>query len=129
MSEQSKIYSLYESMNQSGIAYDQQRNKNSYKYTPAQGKPSFTKDAIPTVSSVKMKGAAYTPNGISDEETVYVPGYAKMRPEQLKESIKKYIFEINEALKSGKYEKISNMADILNLFSTTYSKYLKSIEK
>jgi hypothetical protein len=100
MSEQSKIFNLYESMNQSGVAYDQQRNKNSYKYTPVQGKPSFTKDAIPTVSSVKMQGAAYTPNGISDEE-VHIKGYGTLESRQVEKLLSDIKSDIHELIEKN----------------------------
>ena len=128
MSDQDKIYNLYESLNQSAIAVDQQR-KDLYKYAPQQGKQSYLKYGVPTTDSVKVNGVGFVSNGISDEETIYVPGYAKMKPSQLKQSIQKYITEINDAFKRGNYGLISNRADILNLFSDTYDKYIKSIEK
>jgi hypothetical protein len=65
-----KIDKILEGLNQSGIAYDQQRsnNKNSYKYTPNQGKHSYKKYGLPTVSAAKVQGQGFVPNGISDEE-------------------------------------------------------------
>ena len=71
MSDQHNIFHLYEqNLNQSGIANMQQRNndKNYGKYTPSQGKPSYQRYGVPTVSSAKVKGAPFVPNGISDEE-------------------------------------------------------------
>ncbi len=77
MSDKNEIFNLYEqSLNQSGIASMQQRNndKNYGKYTPDQSKQSYQKYNIPTVSAAKVKGAAFVPNGISDEEMI-IKGY------------------------------------------------------
>jgi hypothetical protein len=84
MDDQSKIYNLYEqTLNQSAIAYMQQRNadKNYGKYTPAEGKPSYKRYGVPTVSAAKVKGAPFTPNGISDEEII-IKGFGVINSSQ-----------------------------------------------
>jgi hypothetical protein len=70
MQFEEKIKNILEKLNQSGIAFDQQmsNNKNSYKFTPKDGKPSYRKYGLPTVYSAKIQGQPFTPNGISDEE-------------------------------------------------------------
>jgi hypothetical protein len=74
MSDQSKIFNLYESnLNQSAIGLAQQRDPaKNLKYRPGEASPgqSYRKYGIPTVSSAKVKGSPYTPNGISDEEMI-----------------------------------------------------------
>ena len=133
MSDQDKIFTLYEqNLNQSAIGLMQQRDPNgNLKYRPGEAGPgqSYARYNVPTTNSAKVKGSPFVPNGISDEETVYVPGYAKMKPSQLKGSIKRCIEEINEAFENGNYSFITSKADLLNLFSDTYSKYLKEVEK
>ena len=78
MSDQSKIFNLYENnLNQSAIGADQQRNPNgNLKYRPGDAAPgqSYARYNIPTTGSVKVKGAPFIPNGISDEEMV-IKGY------------------------------------------------------
>jgi hypothetical protein len=84
MSDQHNIFHLYEqNLNQSGIANMQQRNndRNYGKYTPGEGKPSYQKYNVPTVSAAKVKGAPYVPNGISDEE-IEIKGYGMIDSEQ-----------------------------------------------
>ena len=133
MSDQDKIFTLYEqNLNQSAIGLMQQRDPNgNLKYRPGEAGPgqSYTRYNVPTTNSAKVKGSPFVPNSISDEETIYVPGYAKMKPSQLKGSIKRCIEEINEAFENGNYSFITSKADLLNLFSDTYSKYLKEVEK
>lgn len=133
MNDQEKIFTLYEqNLNQSGIGLMQQRDPNgNLKYRPGEAGPgqSYARYNTPTVNSAKVKGTPFMSNGISDEETIYVPGYAKMEPSQLKKSIQRIIDEINEAYRNGNYSFIKSKADLLILFSDTYSKYLKSIEK
>ena len=133
MSDQDKIFTLYEqNLNQSAIGLMQQRDPNgNLKYRPGEAGPgqSYTRYNVPTTNSAKVKGSPFVPNGISDEETIYVPGYAKMKPSQLKGSIKRCIEEINEAFENGNYSFITSKADLLNLFSDTYSKYLNEVEK
>jgi hypothetical protein len=133
MSDQDRIFTLYEqNLNQSAIGLMQQRDPNgNLKYRPGEAGPgqSYTRYNVPTTNSAKVKGSPFVPNGISDEETIYVPGYAKMKPSQLKGSIKRCIEEINEAFENGNYSFITSKADLLNLFSDTYSKYLKEVEK
>lgn len=82
MSDQNKIYNLYEGLNQSAIAYDQQRNKQSYKYTPKQSSVSYNKYDLPTTSSVKANGPGFVANGISDEE-ILIKGFGSMRADQV----------------------------------------------
>ena len=133
MSDQDRIFTLYEqNLNQSAIGLMQQRDPNgNLKYRPGEAGPgqSYTRYNVPTTNSAKVKGSPFVPNGISDEETIYVPGYAKMKPSQLKGSIKRCIEEINEAFENGNYSFITSKADLLNLFSDTYSKYLNEVEK
>ena len=133
MSDQERIFTLYEqNLNQSAIGLMQQRDPNgNLKYRPGEAGPgqSYTRYNVPTTNSAKVKGSPFVPNGISDEETIYVPGYAKMNPSQLKGSIKRCIEEINEAFENGNYSFISSKADLLKLFSDTYSNYLKEVEK
>jgi len=85
MSDQSKIFHLYESnLNQSAIGAMQQRDPNgNLKYRPGEASPgqSYCKYGVPTTSSVKVKGAAFTPNGISDEE-IEIEGYGMIGSEQ-----------------------------------------------
>ena len=52
-----------------------------------------------------------------------------MKPSQLKGSIKRCIEEISEAFENGNYSFMTSKADLLKLFSDTYSKYLKEVEK
>ena len=81
MSDQNKIYNLYESLNQSAIAVDQQR-KDSYKYAPKQGKQSYLKYGIPTTTAAKVNGSPFIPDGLSDEE-VLIKGFGKMEKNQV----------------------------------------------
>ena len=78
MSDQTKIFNLYEhNLNQSAIGAEQQRNPNgNLKYRPGDAAPgqSYARYNIPTTGSVKVKGAPFIPNGISDEEMV-IKGY------------------------------------------------------
>lgn len=133
MSDQDRIFTLYEqNLNQSAIGSMQQRDPNgNLKYRPGEAGPgqSYVRYNVPTTNSAKVKGSPFVPNGISDEETIYVPGYAKMKPSQLKGSIKRCIEEISEAFENGNYSFITSKADLLKLFSDTYSKYLKEVEK
>ena len=78
MSDQSKIFNLYEgNLNQSAIASMQQRNndKNYGKYTPAQGKPSYAKYSVPTTNASKVKGAPFASNGLSGDEGMLIKGF------------------------------------------------------
>ena len=65
-----KITEILEGLNQSAIAYMQQRdsNQNSYKYTAKQSKQSYRKYGTPTVYAAKVNGAPFSGPGISDEE-------------------------------------------------------------
>ena len=85
MSDKNKIFNLYEqSLNQSGIASMQQRDPNgNLKYRPGEASPgqSYCNYGIPTVSSAKIKGSPYTPNGISDEE-IEIKGYGMIDSSQ-----------------------------------------------
>jgi len=131
MSDQDKIFTLYEqNLNQSAIGLMQQRDPNGNLYRPGEAGPgqSYAPYNVSTTNSAKVK-APFVPNGISEEETIYVPGYAKMKTSQLKGSIKRCIEEISEAFANGNYSFISSKADLLKLFSDTYSKYLKEVEK
>ncbi len=92
MSDQSKIYNLYESLNQSAIAVDQQR-RDSYKYAPQQGKQSYLKHGIPTTDSVKVNGAGFVSNGISDEE-VLIKGYGSIRKDQVNQMLQSVKIDI-----------------------------------
>jgi hypothetical protein len=100
MSDQSKIYNLYEqNLNQSAIAHMQQRNndKNYGKYTPDQGKPSYVKYSVPTTNASKVKGAPFTPNGISGDEEILIKGFGVIdssQAEKLLDDIKKDIHEL-----------------------------------
>ena len=68
-----KINKIFERLNQSAIAYDQQRsgNRNYGKYRPKDAalNISYQKGNLPTVQASKM-GAPYSPNAgpVSDEE-------------------------------------------------------------
>ena len=100
MSDQSKIYNLYEqNLNQSGIAYMQQRNadKNYGKYTPSQGKPSYQRYGVPTVSAAKVKGAPYVPNGLSDEE-ILIKGYGVIDSSQADKFLERLKKDINDLI-------------------------------
>tara|TARA_A100000171_G_C2017023_1_gene89225 strand:- start:98 stop:481 length:384 start_codon:yes stop_codon:yes gene_type:complete len=100
MSDQSKIYNLYEqNLNQSGIAYMQQRNadKNYGKYTPSQGKPSYQRYGVPTVSAAKVKGAPYVPNGLSDEE-ILIKGYGVIDSSQAGKFLERLKKDINDLI-------------------------------
>ena len=85
MSDQTKIFNLYESnLNQSAIGYAQQRDPaKNLKYRPRDAKPgqTYSKYNLPTTSPEKVKGAAFTPNGISDEE-ITIKGYGVIDSEQ-----------------------------------------------
>ena len=78
MSDQTKIFNLYESnLNQSAIGAMQQRDPSkNLKYRPGDATPGQTygKYNLPTTDSVKVKGAAFTPNAMSDEEII-IKGY------------------------------------------------------
>mgnify|MGYP003134589979 CR=1 FL=1 len=65
---------LFESLNQSAIARDQQRDYKNLKYTPGESKQSYKKGNIPTVYAQKT-GVPYSPMGISDQESKEVFGY------------------------------------------------------
>ena len=84
MSDKDKIFNLYEqNLNQSGIAYMQQRNANrNLKYIPQQGKPSYNRYGVPTTSAAKVKGAPYVANGISGDEEMLIKGYGVIDSEQ-----------------------------------------------
>ena len=64
-----KIKEILEGLNQSGIAYDQQRGPNYGKYRPkdARNNISYTKGLIPTVQASKP-GMVQPSLGIPDEE-------------------------------------------------------------
>lgn len=99
MSDQHNIFHLYEqNLNQSGIANMQQRNndRNYGKYTPGEGKPSYQKYNVPTVSAAKVKGAPFVANGISDEEMI-IKGYGVIDSSQagkLLDRLKKDIHDL-----------------------------------
>ena len=100
MSDQSKIFNLYESnLNQSAIATMQQRNndKNYGKYTPNQGKPSYAKYSVPTTNASKVKGAPFTSNGISGDEEMQIKGFGVIdssQAEKLLERLKEDIHDL-----------------------------------
>ena len=81
----SSIFSLYESLNQSAIAHDQQRHKQSF--IPGEG-PGFAKGTIPTTTSAKV-GIPSSGLGISDEEgpMVMVKGVGSMRRDQVEKML------------------------------------------
>jgi len=100
MSDKDKIFNLYEqSLNQSGIASIQQRNndKNYGKYTPAQGKPSYQRYGVPTVSAAKVKGAPYVPNGISDEEML-IKGFGVIDSSQANKLLERLKDDIHDLI-------------------------------
>jgi hypothetical protein len=78
MSDQQKIFTLYEqNLNQSAIGLMQQRDPNgNLKYRPGDASPgqSYARYNVPTTNSAKVKGAPFTPNGISDEE-ILIKGF------------------------------------------------------
>ena len=100
MSDQSKIYNLYEqNLNQSAIAYMQQRNndKNYGKYNPAQGKPSYQRYGVPTVSAAKVKGAPFVPNGMSDEEML-IKGFGVIDSSQANKLLERLKEDIHDLI-------------------------------
>ena len=100
MSDKDKIFNLYEqNLNQSAIAYMQQRNadKNYGKYTPSQGKPSYQRYGVPTVSAAKVKGAPYMPNGLSDEE-ILIKGYGVIDSSQAGKFLERLKKDINDLI-------------------------------
>jgi len=100
MSDQSKIFNLYEgNLNQSAIASMQQRNndKNYGKYTPTQGKPSYAKYSVPTTNASKVKGAPFTSNGLSGDEEMLIKGFGVIdssQAEKLLDSLKSDIHKL-----------------------------------
>ena len=65
---------LFESLNQSALAYDQQKDRKNLKYTPDESKTGYAKGNIPTVYAQKT-GVPYMPKGISDQEDKKTYGY------------------------------------------------------
>jgi len=79
MSDQSNIFNLYESnLNQSAIGRMQQRDPNgNLKYRPGEASPGqgYARYNVPTTNSAKVKGAAFTSNGISGDEEMIIKGF------------------------------------------------------
>ena len=79
MSDQSKIFNLYESnLNQSAIGSIQQRDPaKNLKYRPGEAAPgqSYARYNVPTTNSAKVKGAPFTSNGISGDEEMLIKGF------------------------------------------------------
>ena len=65
---------LFESLNQSAIAYDQQKDRKNLKYIPDESKTGYAKGNIPTAYAQKT-GVPYVPLGISDQEDKKTYGY------------------------------------------------------
>jgi hypothetical protein len=99
MSDQNKIFTLYEqSLNQDAIGLAQQRDPNkNLKYRPgdAPAGQSYARYGIPTVHSAKVKGAAFVPNGISDEE-ILIKGFGVINTEQADKLLKRLKEDIHE---------------------------------
>mgnify|MGYP003121957274 CR=1 FL=1 len=79
MSDQSKIFNLYESsLNQSAIGTMQQRDPaKNLKYRPGEASPgqSYARYNVPTTNSAKVKGAPFASNGISGDEEMLIKGF------------------------------------------------------
>jgi|TARA_R100000482_G_C5129571_1_gene150997 hypothetical protein len=65
---------LFESLNQSAIGYDQQKDRKNLKYIPDESKTGYAKGNIPTAYAQKT-GVPYMPAGISDQEDKKTYGY------------------------------------------------------
>lgn len=127
-----KIDKILETLNQSGIAYDQQRsnNKNSYKYTPHDGSPSYSKYGIPTVKAAKVQGQPFMPNGLSDEEKTHkdeteilIPGFGRMLAYQLEDKIYEYIDRMKKTADREGYGGFDTLTSNLRLFAKTLYQY------
>jgi hypothetical protein len=117
---------IYESLNQSGIAYDQQQSKGN-KYRPQVGKGNYNQFSGLNTSLKTNAGAMPSFGGISDEEigsdedTIEVKGYGVMTIQQLKQLIERRSNEISQSIADGNLD-VGNKADILKLFADTYSR-------
>lgn len=117
---------IYESLNQSGIAYDQQQSKGN-KYRPQVGKGNYNQFSGLNTSLKTNAGAMPSFGGISDEEigsdedTIEVKGYGVMTIQQLKQLIEGRSNEISQSIADGNLD-VGNKADILKLFADTYSR-------
>ena len=117
---------IYESLNQSGIAYDQQQSKGN-KYRPQVGKGNYNQFSGLNTSLKTNAGAMPSFGGISDEEiegdedTIEVKGYGVMTIQQLKQLIERRSNEISQSIADGNLN-VGNKADILKLFADTYSR-------
>jgi len=117
---------IYESLNQSGIAYDQQQSKGD-KFRPQVGKGNYNQFSGLNTSLKTNAGAMPSFGGISDEEiegdedTIEVKGYGVMTIQQLKQLIERRSNEISQSIADGNLD-VGNKADILKLFADTYSR-------
>jgi len=117
---------IYESLNQSGIAYDQQQSKGN-KYRPQVGKGNYNQFSGLNTSLKTNAAAMPSFGGISDEEiegdedTIEVKGYGVMTIQQLKQLIERRSNEISQSIADGNLD-VGNKADILKLFADTYSR-------
>jgi len=118
---------IYESLNQSGIAYDQQQNTGT-KYRPQIGKGNYNQFSGLNTSLKTNAGAMPSfPSNISDEEIegdedmIEVKGYGVMTVQQLKQLIERRSNEISKSIADGNLN-VGNKADILKLFADTYSR-------
>ena len=117
---------IYESLNQSGIAYDQQQSKGD-KFRPQVGKGNYNQFSGLSTSLKTNAGAMPSFGGISDEEiegdedTIEVKGYGVMTIQQLKQLIERRSNEISQSIADGNLD-VGNKADILKLFADTYSR-------
>jgi len=100
MSDQNNIFTLYENnLNQSAIGLAQQRDPNkNLKYRPGEAAPgqSYARYNIPTTNSAKVKGAPFTPNGISDEE-ILIKGFGvieRRQADKLLDNLKQDIHDL-----------------------------------
>lgn len=127
-----KVEKLLEGLNQSAIAYDQQRsnNKNSYKYTPNQSKQSYQRYGVPTTTAAKVNGAPFTSNGISDEEKkgrdeteLLVFGYGRLLAYQLEDKINQYIDRMKELAAAGRFGGFETLTNNLKHFTKTLDEY------
>ena len=117
---------IYESLNQSGIAYDQQQSKGD-KFRPQVGKGNYNQFSGLNTSLKTNAAAMPSFGGISDEEiegdegTIEVKGYGVMTIQQLKQLIERRSNEISQSIADGNLD-VGNKADILKLFADTYSR-------
>jgi hypothetical protein len=130
MEKVKSFINLYESLNQSAIAVDQQRDRKNLKYTPSQSKVSYMKGNIPTAYPEKV-GIVATSRGISDEEKekdlteILIPGYGRLLAHQLERKIKEYVNEINQAYENKRYGSLPYLTGNLKHFAKTYNEYLE----